>query len=68
MLGDKTFMPDYLKWESDLSLETVFSTGSSFSYPAYFGQNIIYAATLKKEKSRSVLMLKSESGIDCITV
>ena len=67
MLGDKTSIPDYLQWASNLSLESVFSTGNSFSYPTYFGQQIIYATTLKKEKSRSVLMLKSKSGIDCIT-
>ena len=67
MLGNQIFMPDYLQWESDLSLETVFSTGNSFSYPTYFGQHIIYVTTLKKENSRQALMLKSESGVDCIT-
>ena len=60
-------MSDYLQWQSDLSLETVFSSGNSVSYPMYFGQSTIYVTTLKEEKSRQALMLKSESGIDCIT-
>lgn len=60
-------MLDYLQWKSDLSLDNVFSTGESFSYPTYFDQHIIYVTALKKEKSRSALMLKTEHDVHCIT-
>ena len=60
-------MSDYLQWKSNVSLEKVFSSAESFSYPVYFGRHIIYLTTLKKEKSRVALMLKSDSGTHCIT-
>ena len=66
-------MLDYLHWQSDVSLEQVFSSGESFSYPTPLGDvadnsgSILYLSALKEEKSRSVLMLKTEQGISCIT-
>ena len=63
-------MLDYLQWESGVSLEQVFSSGESFSYPTPVDNSaggILYLSALKEEKSRSVLMLKTEQGISCIT-
>lgn len=60
-------MVDYLQWESELSLEHVFSDGNTFSYPAFWDQDIIYLSSIKSQKSRSALMLKSQNDVQCIT-
>ena len=52
-------MTDYLQWQSDLSLEQVFASGESFSYPSPLENNhdFVYLTELKQEKSRRALML-----------
>ena len=59
---------DYLQWQSELTLEHVFSGGDSFTYPTPFAEGYIYLTELKSERSRSALMYKSPQGTaECLT-
>lgn len=60
-------MQDYLKWQSPLSLEQVFSSSNSFSYPVEYEGGVIYLTQLTSEKSRSALMFRRDDEVQCIT-
>ena len=60
-------MPDFLNWQSPLTLEHVFSSVDAFSYPASYQDGFIYLTQLKNEKNRSVLMFSNGDDTQCIT-
>lgn len=63
-------MLDYLEWQSNLGLDQVFAGSDDFSYPTIVpGVGTLYLSSLKAEKSRSVLMLIRQDGLEaeCIT-
>ena len=60
-------MSDFLAWQSSLSLEQVFSSSDSFSYPVSYGGGFFYLTQLKNEKSRSALMFSKDGETRCVT-
>jgi len=60
-------MQDYLKWGSPLSLEQVFSSAETFSYPTKYKDGVVYLTQIKNEKSRSALMFRCDDETHCLT-
>lgn len=67
-------MTDYLQWQSELSLQNVFASGESYSYPSPIDNSadFVCLTELKQEKSRRALMLcrltdQDNYSRECIT-
>ncbi|RBP49205.1 alpha/beta hydrolase family protein [Arenicella xantha] len=63
-------MLDFLDWESPISLEKVFSSGDSFSYPHIVQDgsgDLLYLSSIKQQKSRLALMLLAGDEHHCLT-
>lgn len=60
-------MSDFLGWQSDLSLEMVFSGSESVSYPQFWHKGLIYLSVLKSETGRSVVMYREGDRHKCLT-
>jgi len=66
-------MIDYLDWDSQLTLDHVFASGDTFSFPHFIGSasstadSLLYLTSLKSEKSRSALILQTGNETECIT-
>lgn len=65
-------MIDYLDWESELTLEEVFASVESHSFPHIINSSgnhheFLYLTTLKSEQSRAALMLCVGAKTQCIT-
>jgi len=60
---------DFLKWQSSLSLDQVFSSADTFSYPAstHGCDGFFYLTQLKHDKSRSALMFSDGLDTQCVT-
>lgn len=62
-------MLDYLDWQSAISLEDVFAGSDGFSHPSMVaGIGTLYLSSLKREKSRSVLMLIPEGELQAVCI
>ena len=60
-------MLDYLDWQSDLTLESVFAGSEPLKYPHLVGHGVIYLTTLNEQQGRQVLMYREQDNKICLT-
>jgi dienelactone hydrolase len=60
-------MIDYLDWQSDLSLEQVFTGAAPFAYPSIVDHSRTLYLSKDKHDNRSVLMLSTTDNTESIT-
>lgn len=58
---------DYLDWQSELTLESVFSGSDVNSYPQVWSDGVIYLSLLKQQQGRAALIYQTETKSVCLT-
>ena len=64
---DDSIMSDHLDWQSDLTVESVFSGSDANSYPQVWGDGVIYLSVLKQQKGRGALIYQTANKSICLT-
>lgn len=60
-------MNDHLDWQSDLTIESVFSGPDVNSYPQVWGDGVIYLSVLKQQQGRAALIYQTQNESRCLT-
>lgn len=60
-------MIDYLDWQSNLTVESVFAGSDVNSYPQVWGDGVIYLSILKQQQGRAALIYQTETKSLCLT-